>query len=199
MLFQHVELWDVSVWVFVNILIPVLGPLGILWVLMKIPASASFVGSLATYKSIGKGELLWAALAMAAATIYELQSLESLLPPRSLESRATTAVTWLHLLLMFPAVLVVGVGSAGTPSTAMVIPEIPDPLVFKISVWSLVFVACTYTATHALLNEQEAKRVVMQQRSVEEATNHKNAILNHISDCLTRAPDARINCIERIK
>lgn len=56
--------WD---WFGINIVVPVLGPLLVLW-LFSLPTKVAALTKHIVIKSIGKGELFWAVMGMAAAT-----------------------------------------------------------------------------------------------------------------------------------
>jgi hypothetical protein len=70
--------WALIAWTGINIAVPVLLPLLVLW-LFSIPSVTATLAAGSILKSIGKGELFWAAMGMAASTCYDLFALQKMI------------------------------------------------------------------------------------------------------------------------
>ena len=153
--------FDLS-WFGINILAPVAAPLIALW-FISMPAILATMTKNIVIKSIGKGELFWAVMGMAASTCYELDSLKSIATDPVLVKAAGWAYAG-HIGIIFFAVLMVGLNSlepvappappAGTTPPAP--PLIPDKFIFRSSIVCLIIVVVTYSLVHTKLTEQEA-------------------------------------------
>lgn len=140
-----------------------------MWIPGKISAVASMAKDL-PIKSIGKGELFWAAMGIAASTIFELSSIRDITTNATLKSMAGWAIAG-HISIMFIAVMMIGFNSleppppplppaGGVPPPPPPPPPPPspirDPFVFRWSIYILLFVIATYTFTHTQLTQEEA-------------------------------------------
>ena len=148
--------WD---WFGINILVPVAGPLLILW-FFSLPTKISALTKHIVIKSIGKGELFWAVMGMAAATCYDLDAFKAI----ATDSASVKIANWAyaaHLGVIIFAILMVGLNSLeavpGFPSPpASSNPHIPDKFIFGSSIVFLLAIIGTYSVVHAKLLEQEA-------------------------------------------
>jgi len=152
---RFLDWWSLAGWASVNILIPVSLPFFVLW-LFCIPRVTAEVSSGIIIKSIGKGELLWAAMSMAAATCHELLVLQKLISnPNGI------GITWLilciHLAIILSSAILVGLGAISNSVPSTKYQKIPDPKIFRISIAILGFTIVAYACTHATLSAIEAK------------------------------------------
>lgn len=177
--------WD---WFGINIVVPVLGPLLVLW-LFSLPTKVAALTKHIVIKSIGKGELFSAVMGMAATTCYDLDAL------KAIETNATSVkiANWAHAarfcVIMF-AVLMVGLNSlesipSAPPPTPTANPHIPDKFIFGSSIIFLLAVIGTYTVVNAKLLEQEANI-------------RKNAIMK-IQECVAKHKANAEHCVEDMK
>lgn len=191
---QHIDWWVLAAWCGINIVIPVIAPLVVLWLFSK-PSTTSTLAGRNVLKSIGKGELFWAAMGMAAATCYELYSLQEILADRNARG-VTWVVFWIHLFVILFSVIFVGIGSLSTAPAGAANPHIPDPTVFWASIGTLIFVVVTYTVSHTVLTAQETK---LKLDADQETTKSKQAIINQIKECLAKTRGNGMRCMEGIK
>ena len=96
---QHVYWLPSLGWFAINIGIPVVGPLLLLW-WVGIPPSTAPLATNNVIKSIGRGELLWAVIGMAAATCYELIALQKVKTVKEWSNPIWTAFGFLILLIV---------------------------------------------------------------------------------------------------
>lgn len=184
---QHVYWLPSFGWFAINIGIPVIGPLFLLW-LIGIPPSTAPLATNIVIKSIGKGELLWAVMGMAAATCYELVSLQEIKTIKEWSS-PIWGIFGLHILLIVVSVFLVGLNSLDLPTGYVFpYPHIRDMRIFAVFILSMVLVIVTYSAAHATLVDQEQKRAVARQ-----------AILDRMEQCLLDAGQPEKNCLKEIK
>ena len=175
-------------WFAINIIIPVIGPLFLLW-LVGIPPSTAPLATNNVVKSIGKGELLWAVMGMAAATCYELVSLQEIKTIKVWSSPIWVAFG-LHILLIVVSVFIVGLNSLDLPTGHVFrYPHIRDMRIFAGSILSMVVVIVTYSATHATLVDQEHKRAAVD----------RQAMRDRLERCLLDAQQRDTNCLKEIK
>lgn len=186
-------------WFTINIVIPVIGPLFLLWLVGIQPPTAPLATN-NVIKSIGKGELLWAVMGMAAATCYELISLQEIKLAKEWSTPIWTAFG-LHIFLIVVAVFVVGLNSLDLPPGYVYSsPHIPDVRIFAGSILSLVIVVVTYSATHATLTDQEAKNEkVKKEEADKRAFADNQAIIERIKQCLVNAKGSGKDCIKEPK
>jgi hypothetical protein len=177
-------------WFGVNILVPVAAPLFVLWLISKFSIVSSMTKNI-VIKSVGKGELFWAVMGMAASTIYELDNLKSITTNAKLISAANYALAG-HIFLIVIAVVMVGFNSlepvapaSPPPPPPPGSPHVPDRLIFGASIAALILVIATYSGVHSKLTEQE--------ESV-----RKSAIMN-AQECITRAKSDARHCVEGLK
>ncbi|MET0320880.1 MAG: hypothetical protein ABW069_09195 [Duganella sp.] len=184
---QHVYWLPSFGWFAINIGIPVIGPLFLLW-LVGIPPSTAPLATNNVIKSIGKGELLWSVMGMAAATCYELVSLQEIKTIKEWSS-PIWGIFGLHILLIVVSVFMVGLNSLDLPAGYVFpYPHIRDMRIFVGSILSMVPVIVTYSATHATLADQEQKRVVDRQ-----------TIRDRMEQCLLDAGQREKYCLKEIK
>lgn len=199
--FQNIYWLPTFGWFAINILIPIIGPLFVLW-LVGFPPPTAPLATNNVIKSIGKGELLWAVMGLAAATCYELVSLQEIKTVKAWSNPIWTAVG-LHILLIVVSVIMVGLNSLDLPvGYVPSYPHIPDVRVFGGSILSLALVIVTYSATHATLTSQEERSAKIKKEETDKTTlANKEAIINSIKQCLTNARDngAVKHCIKEIK
>lgn len=177
--------WD---WFGINILIPVVGPLIVLWI-FSLPSNIAALTKHIVIKSIGKGELFWAVMGMAAATCYDLDAFKGI----GTNATSIKIANWAyaaHLFVIFFAVVMVGLNSlepvpGPPPPPAPTNPHIPDKFIFVSSIVFLLLVIGTYSVVHARLTEQEA-------------TVRKTAIMK-IQECVAKANGSAKHCVEDIK
>ncbi|MBQ5950252.1 hypothetical protein [Massilia sp. ST3] len=181
----------VPVWLgIINILVPVFLPLFVLWII-SIPRVTAALAAGGVIRSIGKGELFWATMGMAAATCYEV---------RAIEARVTDpngkGIAWLvfglHLLIILCSAFLVGIGSLAT-APASGHPHIPDKKVFYASLWFLAFTALSYTMVHAYLNTLENE---IKDKAVTEARQEKEVIMKTLRECLAKNRKDGSLCLE---
>lgn len=180
-------------WFGINILVPVGGPLLALWIISKLKVFATMAKKI-VIKSIGKGELLWAVMGMAASTIYELDSFKSIATDADLIKMASWAIG-LHIFIIVVAVLMVGCNSLEpvpppAPATGPAPPPppphpIPDRFIFGTSLFCLIFVILTYSGVHTKLSEQEA--------------NARETAIMKAQECVTRGRSNAQHCMEDLK
>ncbi|MET0266699.1 MAG: hypothetical protein ABW202_13905 [Duganella sp.] len=197
--FQQVYWLPTFGWFAINIVIPVIGPLFLLW-LVGFPPSTAPLASNNVLKSIGKGELLWAVMGMAAATCYELVSLQEIKTVKEWSSPIWIAFS-LHLLLIVVAVLVVGLNSLDLPTGYVFsYPHVPDMRIFAGSILSLALVIVTYSATHATLTDQEERNAKIRREETDKKTMaDKQAILDRIEQCLANVTGSGKHCVKEGK
>lgn len=182
---QHVHWLPSFGWFAINIGIPVIGPLFLLW-LVGIPPSTAPLATNNVIKSIGKGELLWSVMGMAAATCYELVSLQEIKTIQEWSS-PIWGIFGLHILLIVVSVFMVGLNSLDLPTGYVFpYPHIRDMRIFVGSILSMVLVIVTYSATHATLADQEQKRAVDRQ-----------AILDRMEQCSLDAGQREKYCLRK--
>lgn len=182
---QHVHWLPSLGWFAINIGIPVIGPLFLLW-LVGIPPSTAPLATNNVIKSIGKGELLWSVMGMAAATCYELVSLQEIKTIKEWSS-PIWGIFGLHILLIVVSVFMVGLNSLDLPTGYVFpYPHIRDMRIFAVSIVSMVLVMVTYSAAHATLVDQEQKRAVDRQ-----------AILDRMEQCLLDAGQREKYCLRK--
>ena len=182
---QHVHWLPSFGWFAINVGIPVIGPLFLLW-LVGIPPSTAPLATNNVIKSIGKGELLWSVMGMAAATCYELVSLQEIKTIKEWSS-PIWGIFGLHILLIVVSVFMVGLNSLDLPTGYVFpYPHIRDMRIFVGSILSMVLVIVTYSATHATLADQEQKRAVDRQ-----------AILDRMEQCLLDAGQREKYCLRK--
>lgn len=177
--------WD---WFGINILIPVVGPLIVLW-FFSLPTNIAALTRHIVIKSIGKGELFWAVMGMAAATCYDLDAFKAI----ATNPNSVKIANWAyaaHLCAILFAVIMVGLNSLepipGSPPPAVPPnPHIPDRFIFGCSIGFLLLVTVTYSVSHARLVE-------------EEASVRKIAIIK-IQECVTNANGNALPCVEDMK
>lgn len=190
----HLDVWALAAWIGINILVPVLLPLFVLW-LFSIPSVTSALAAGSIVKSIGKGELFWAAMGMAAATCYELFALQKIVTDAD-GYGIVWLVFWIHLGIILGSAIMVGVGSlnGATPTTGN--PHIPDRKVFVASIVTLAFTATTYTVAHAVMNTMES---AIKDEAAAAARQKKNAIIKELGACLAKNSMDGTRCVEVIK
>lgn len=189
--FDHLD----SGWFGVNILVPVGAPLFFLWLISKFKIVQTMTKNI-VIKSIGKGELFWAVMGMAASTIYELDSFKSI----TTNAKQITAANWAlsgHIALIVIAVLMVGFNSLEPPAPATPPPplppgtpppspsHVPDKFIFVSSLFALVLVIATYSGVHSKLTEQEE--------------NVRKGAIMKAQECITRAKGDAQHCMEGMK
>lgn len=166
----------------------------LLW-LAGIPPATAPLAVNNVRKSIGKGELLWAVMGMAAATCYELASLQELKTEAS-----WTNTIWItfgfHIFLIVVAVILVGLSSLDLPTGFTYdAPHIPSMPIFLISLASLVIVSVTYSAAHATLAEQERQNDEINIEASRKVIADKQAIIDRIEQCVAKAKGSGKQCI----
>ena len=181
-------------WVGINILVPVLLPLFVLW-MFSIPTITAALGAGSIIKSIGKGELFWAAMGMAAATCYELFALQKIVTDSN-SYGIVWLVFWIQLGIILGSALMVGVGSLNSSTPATGNPHIPDRKVFWASVGTLVFTATSYTVVHAALATIEGS---IKDAAVKAAKKEKEDIMAKLAECLADSKNDAKRCMEAIK
>lgn len=189
--FDHLD----SGWFGVNILVPVAAPLFFLWLISKFKIVRAMTKNI-VIKSIGKGELFWAVMGMAASAIYELDNLKSITTNAKLISAANWALAG-HILLIVIAVLMVGFNSlepaapssppppppSGTPPPSP--SHVPDKFIFGSSLFALLLVIATYSGVHSKLTEQEE--------------NVRKGAIMKAQECIIRAKGDAQHCMEGMK
>jgi len=175
--------WALLAWSAINILVPVLLPLLILK-LLTVPQVTSQLARDCVVKSIGKGELFWAAMGMAAATCYELFALQKLVSTGN-SFGLTWFVIWIHLGIILCSAIVVGLGSLNEPLPACGNPHIPDRRVFWASIATLIVTAGSYTTVHAIVATLEAR--------------DKSDKITRLAICLKGDPENDLQCMEVLK
>lgn len=191
---QYLDWWALAAWCGINIVIPVVAPLLVLWLFSK-PRTTSAMAGRNVLKSIGKGELFWAAMAMSAATCYELYSLQKIVADPDAQG-LVWAGFWIHQFLILFSVIYVGIGSLSTAAPSSGNPHIPDPTVFRASVGTLIFTVLTYVGSHAVLMGEEAKLKMDAQLATKQ---ERQAIINQIRDCLAQSRGHESRCMEELK
>jgi len=192
--FEHIRWLPRFGWLAINILIPVVAPLVLLW-LAGIPPATAPLAVNNVRKSIGKGELLWAVMGMAAATCYELASLQELKTDASWTNTIWTTFGF-HIFLIVVAVVLVGLSSLDLPAGfAYDAPHIPSMPIFLISLVSLVIVSVTYSASHATLTEQERQNEKIKTEAGRKFIADKQTIIDRIELCVANAQDSVKHCI----
>lgn len=190
----YLDWWALVGWIGINILVPVLLPLLVLW-FFSIPSVTATLAAGSIIKSIGKGELFWAAMGMAAATCYELFALQKIVTDPN-----GNGIAWfvfcIHLGIILGSAIMVGLGSLNnsTPTTGN--PYIPDLKVFRASIGTLVFTAISYTVVHAVLSTMEAK---IKDETVKAIKQEKDDIMKKLSECLIKNRKDGTPCLEAIK
>lgn len=144
-------------------------------------------------KSIGKGELFWAAMAMSAATCYELYSLQEILTSPN-ERGLAWAAFWIHEFIILFSVIFVGIGSLSTAPSSSANPYVPDPTVFWASIGTLIFTILTYTVSHTVLTVQEEKLRIETDRATQK---DRQAIIDRAKECLSK--DNAVRCVEEMR
>ncbi|WP_300749853.1 hypothetical protein [Janthinobacterium sp.] len=185
-------------WWAINILIPVIGPVFFLWI-FGFPRSTAPLASNNVIKSIGKGELLWAVMGMAAATCSDLVALQGI-PTVTAGKDFIWLAFGLHLFLIVISVVAVGLNSLNLPAgytPANV--HIPDNRIFVMSIAALVLVSVTYSATHATLTDQEEAYEKSKIEALKKTVSDKQAIIDSIEKCLSNAKSGGKNCLKGIK
>jgi hypothetical protein len=191
---EHIDWWALAAWCGINIIIPVIAPLVVLWLFSK-PSTTSAMAGRNVLKSIGRGELFWAAMAMAAATCYELYSLQKILTDPN-EQGLAWAAFWIHQFIILFSVIYVGIGSLSTAPAGSTNLHIPDPTVFWASIGTLIFTVLTYTVSHTVFMAQEAKLKI----EADQATKKdRQAIIERIKECLAKTNGNGMHCVERLK
>lgn len=188
-----IDWWAWLAWVGINIFIPVIAPLAVLWIFSKPSTTAALAGR-NVLKSIGKGELFWAAMAMAAATCYELYSLQKLLSSEN-EKGVAWVIFCVHLCVILFSVIYVGIGSLSTAPAGAPNPHVPDRTVFRASIATLILTIVTYTVSHTVLMAQESKLKALESQTLKE----KEAIIEDIKRCLAKVKGNGTRCLEVIK
>lgn len=183
MISPFLDWWALSAWFAINILVPVLLPLLILR-LLRVPQVTARLARNSIVKSIGKGELFWVAMAMAAATCYELFALQKLVSTSN-SFGLTWLVIWIHLGIILCSAIVVGLGSLNEPSPSCGNPHIPDRRVFWVSIATLIVTASSYTTVHAILSTLEARA--------------KSDRMTMLADCLQHDRGNGLQCMEVLK
>lgn len=191
---EYLDWWALAAWCGINIVIPVVAPLLVLWLFSK-PRTTSAMAGRNVLKSIGKGELFWAAMAMSAATCYELYSLQKIVSDPNAQG-LVWAGFWIHQFLILFSVIYVGIGSLGTSVAGATNPHIPDPAVFRASIGTLIFTVLTYVASHAVLMTEEAKLKAEVQLATKQ---ERQAIIHQIRHCLAQSPGHESRCMEELK
>jgi hypothetical protein len=181
-------------WFGVNILVPVGGPLFFLWLISKFNIVSTMTKNI-VIKSIGKGELFWAVMGMAASTIYELDGIKSI----ATDPNSIVAANWAtggHILIIVISVLMVGFNSlepvtpspppTGTPPPPPPPPShVPDKFIFGSSVFCLLLVIATYAGVHSKLTEQEE--------------NVRKTAIMKAQECIAKAKGDARHCVEDMK
>lgn len=190
MLLQHFDWWVYIGWWFINIPVPVALPLAVLYIVGKLKSPPSSSHAL---KSIGRGELFWAAMAMAAAASSEIYALRLTLSDSNLQGVATASIALMVLVILF-SVLYVGFGSTAPPGAGAT-PHIPNQVVYKASIRTLIFTIVAYSASHWIVMAHE---VTLKLEAQEQNKNDKNAIIKRVSDCLAspKGKSNRMRCVE---
>lgn len=191
---QYVDWWALAAWCGINIVIPVVAPLLVLWLFSK-PSTTSIMAGHNVLKSIGKGELFWAAMAMAAATCYELYSLQKILLDPNAQGLVWAAF-WIHQFVILFSVIFVGVGSLNTSAASAANPHVPDPMVFRASIATLIFTVVTYMVSHTVLMEREAR---IREQAQSATKRERQAIIDGIRACLGQNRGKEIRCMEGLK
>ncbi|QGZ41500.1 hypothetical protein IP92_00450 [Pseudoduganella flava] len=192
----YLDWWALAAWLGINILVPVLLPLLVLW-LFSIPNVTATLAARSIIKSIGKGELFWAAMGMAASTCYELFALQKLVTNPN-RYGITWLVFWLHLGVILGSAIMVGAGSLNNRRPAAGNPHIPDRKVFVSSIGVLIFTVLSYSTTHAVLSAlEEAIKVEAKSAAVQE----KEDKMKRLADCLGGNGNSvdGMKCLEVIK
>lgn len=182
MIAPYLDWWALSAWAAINILVPVLLPLLVLR-LLRIPKVTANLARDSVIKSIGKGELFWIAMGMAAAACYELFALQKLTTTAAGFGLVWLAL-WMHLGIILCSAIVVGLSSLNAASSTGN-SHVPDRRVFWASIVTLIVTASSYTAIHAILKTQEAKV--------------KTSKMTRLANCLAHQPDNGLRCMEVLK
>ena len=190
----YLDWWALVAWIGINILVPVLLPLLVLW-LFSIPSVTATLAANSIIRSIGKGELFWAAMGMAAATCYELFALQKIVTDTNGYGIAWL-VFWIHLFIILGSAIMVGVGSLNSSTPNSGNPHIPDRKVFLASIYTLIFTATSYTVAHSVLDAKEAE---IKHLAIEAASKDKGDIMTKLSACLAKNKTAADRCMEIIK
>lgn len=156
MYLQYIGWWVLAGWVCINIVVPVARPLFVLW-LFSIPKITAPLSHDIILKSIGKGELLWAAMSMAAATCHELFALLHLTSNPN-EIGTIWIVLCIHFVIILSSAIFVGLGSMNNTIRGSSNPHMPDPKVFLISIVILILTISTFIGTHSTLISFEAEK-----------------------------------------
>lgn len=191
---QYIDWWALAAWCGINIVIPVVAPLLVLWLFSK-PSTTSIMAGHNVLKSIGKGELFWAAMAMSAATCYELYSLQKILLDPDAQGLVWAAF-WIHQFVILFSVIFVGVGSLNASPASAANPHVPDPTVFRASIVTLIFTVVTYMVSHTVLMEREARLRAEAQSATK---RERQAIIDGIRNCLGQDRGNEIRCMEGLK
>jgi len=187
----HFDGWSLFGWGIINIVVPVFLPLLVLWVI-SIPRVTAALAAGGVIKSIGKGELFWATMGMAAATCYEVRAIEALVTDPNGKGIAWL-VFGLHLLIILCSAFLVGIGSLATAAPTSGNPHIPDAKVFYASIGFLAFTALSYTMVHAYLTTLENE---IKDKAVREARQEKADIMKTLRDCLAQNRIDGTRCLE---
>lgn len=190
---ERFDWWTYAWWWAINIPVPVVLPLLVLYAFGRFGTTPPSTHH--ALKSIGKGELFWAAMAMAAATGSELFTLREGLVGDNLKGIAALSIFVMIIVILF-SVLLVGLGSMmpAPPSGS----HIPNKEIFWASVGTLVFTIVAYSASHLVVMAQDSSAKVEEQQK---AKDEKDAILKKIRDCLAGSKNraSQLRCVEDTK
>jgi hypothetical protein len=182
-------------WFGINILIPVVVPLAALYII-SLPAIIAAMTKNIVIKSIGKGELFWAVMGMAAAACYDLDSFKTIASTGTSVKAANWATVCYGFMIFF-AIAMVGLNSlepvppppsapgAPPPPPPRPPPLIPDKFIFGSSIICLLIVIVTYSAVHVKLTEQE------------EAV--RKAAIIKLQECVAKAKGDAMHCVTDFK
>jgi hypothetical protein len=185
--------WALAAWIGINILVPVLLPLLVLW-LFTIPGVTASLAAGSITKSVGKGELFWAAMGMAASTCYELFALQKIVTHPHGYGFAWF-VFWIHLGVILGSAIMVGLGSLNNRRPTAGNRHIPDRRLFIGSIVTLVFTAASYTASHAVLDSLQAELKAGEETA---ARKQKEAIIQELRECLGSNGNNGFQCLEEL-
>lgn len=192
MSWHYLDWWALAAWCGINIVVPVILPLLVLWLFARPPTTAAMAGR-NVLKAIGKGELFWAAMAMSAASCYELYSLQKISTGANLQGMAWL-LFWGHQFLILFSVIFVGIGSLSSALPDAANPHIPDPTVFGASIGVLMLVVIAYPISHALLMVQEAE---LKDLAEQATTRVETPIIRRFEACLGQAKLSEAQCVEQ--
>jgi hypothetical protein len=175
MFWQQFDWWVYLGWWVINIPVPVALPLLVLYLAGRFSTPPSRSHAL---KSIGKGEIFWAAMAMAAAAASELYALRLTFTNPNYQGSAAAGMFVMLVVILFSVVYVAFGSTIPAASGASPVPNLD---IYRASLWVLGFTILAYSASHFVLMAQEVALNIEAQGAAEK---EKAAIIKHVTTCL---------------